>query len=308
MKKTIKLTESELTALVKRILNEVAEEPVLDKQTKIFGNFFFGEGKTKPMSFNGAQVTQADVDRLIKEMAMFIKNTGTLETLRKFGRTEGGYANNTQNIPKFISLNIGTSHTGSGEANSNVAQGRFGFLSGMVMKAFDMLGVDSSIAKSVVITNSNTSYTPTNLDKNFFDPKKIKPDDIERWGHISITNLATMGNKTSGIQQIQRSLNSASSDINNIFVDGVNEEKVVFYIKRLQTFSDIQDLSNSINAGGKWSSLEDFLNDQLFDDMEEMRAVATHLQKCAAASGKQKDTIRLVPKAVGTFISIGLGN
>lgn len=307
MKKTIKLTESELTALVKRILNEVAEEPVLDKQTKIFGNFFFGEGKTKPMSFNGAQVTQADVDRLIKEMAMFIKNTGTLQTLQKFGRTEGGLSNNSQ-IPKFISLNIGTSHTGSGEANSNVAQGRFSFLSGMVMKAFDLLGVDTSIARSVVITNSNTSYSPTSLDKNFFDPKKLKPEDIERWGHISITNLATMGNKTSGIQQIQRSLNSASSDINNIFVDGVNEEKVVFYIKRLQTFSDIQDLSNSINAGGQWSSLEDFLNDQLFDDMDEMRAVATHLQKCAAASGKQKDTIRLVPKTGGMFISIGLGN
>ena len=307
MKKTIKLTESELTALVKRILNEVAEEPVLDKQTKIFGNFFFGEGKTKPMSFNGAQVTQADVDILIKEMAMFIKNTGTLQTLQKFGRTEGGSSNNSQ-IPKFISLNIGTSHTGSGEANSNVAQGRFSFLSGMVMKAFDLLGVDTSIARSVVITNSNTSYSPTRLDKNFFDPKKLKPEDIERWGHISITNLATMGNKTSGIQQIQRSLNSASSAVNTFFVDGVNEEKVVFYIKRLQTFSDIQDLSNSINAGGQWSSLEDFLNDQLFDDSNEMTEIARHLQKLALASQKQKDTVRLFSASGGLKISIGLGN
>ena len=30
MKKTIKLTESDLTALVKKILNEVAEEPWID--------------------------------------------------------------------------------------------------------------------------------------------------------------------------------------------------------------------------------------------------------------------------------------
>lgn len=308
MKKVIKLTEAELTKLIKKVISEtVGKEPVLDNQTKIFGTFLFGEGKTKPSSFNNRPVTQSDVDSLIRQMAMFIKNSGTLDTLQNFSRSKVGAPKNSQ-IPKFISLNIGTSHTGSGETNSNVAQGRYSFLSGMVMKAFDLLGVDSSIAKSVVVTNSDSSYTPSNLDKNFFDPKKIKPEDSERWGHIRITSLATMGNTIDGIQDIQKSFNDASSIVNNIFVDGVNEKKIVDHIQRLQTFSDIQDLSQSISAGGKWNSLEDFLNDQLFDDPAEMRAISTHLQKCASNSGKQKDTIRLIKNAIGYNISIGLGN
>jgi hypothetical protein len=276
----------------------------LDKKTKIFGNFFFGEGKTKPMSFNGAQVTQADVDRLIKEMAMFIKNTGTLQTLQKFGRTEGGYSNNSQ-IPKFISLNIGTSHTGSGEANSSVAQGRFNFLSGMVMKAFDLLGVDTSIARSVVVTNSNTSYSPTSLDKNFFDPKKLKPDDIERWGHISITNLATRGMDTRDIQGVQGELNSASSIINTGLLDFVDEDRIVKSLLGLETFSDIKDLDDAISAqrDSRFNNLESFINTQLFDDKDAMRTIATHFMRIAKASGKQSDTVRMV----GNNISIGLG-
>ena len=41
MKKVIKLTESELTALVKRVIKEVAEEPILDNKERIFGTFGF---------------------------------------------------------------------------------------------------------------------------------------------------------------------------------------------------------------------------------------------------------------------------
>lgn len=306
MKKVIKLTESELTNLIKKVIQEqsikeaaMGIEPILDKKSKIFGNFFFGEGKTKPNSFNGEPITQADVDYIVREIADFIKETGTLKTLQNFHKSG--------KIPKFITLSIGTSHTGSGETNSSIAQGRYNFLTGVVMKAFDLLGVDSAIAKSVVITKSDSSYNPSNLDKNFFDPKKVKPEDIERYGVITITPLVTKGNDIAGIQNIQRGLNSASSIINNVIVDGVDEEKIVDYIRSLQTFSDIQDLDAAINAGGKWPSLERFLNSQLFDDPKEMREVVMHLQKLATESGKQKDTIRLLRTALGSEISIGLG-
>jgi len=48
MKKVIKLTESELTALVKRVIKEVAEEPIMDHTEQIAAAMFFDEGKTIP--------------------------------------------------------------------------------------------------------------------------------------------------------------------------------------------------------------------------------------------------------------------
>lgn len=303
MKKTIKLTESDLTALVRRILNEVAEEPVLDHAEHVSTILFFDEGKTFP-SYDafGNGFDKEDYAGIIEDVADYIsKETNTIKALEKF------YDNQGTKIPKFISLNVGTSHSGTGEKNSSVAQGRLDFLMGIVMKAFDRLGLDSSVAKSFVISNTNAQYKPTKLNK-IYDPKKVKVNKFDRFAYIGITPMNIKGNTTSGIQHIQRGLNNASSLVNTIFVDNVNETKVVFYIKRLGTFSDIQDLSKSINAGGNWNSLEDFLNDQLFDDQDEMTEIAKHLQKLAISAGKQKDTVRLFSAAGGLKISIGLGN
>jgi hypothetical protein len=102
---------------------------------------------------------------------------------------------------------------------------------------------------------------------------------------------------------VQKGLNRGSSVVNTWAVDGVDESVIVKNIQKLQSFSDIIDLSNSINAGGVWANLEDFINDQLFDDPEEMRMVAKHLGRLAVRSNKQVDTIRVV----GGKISIGLG-
>jgi hypothetical protein len=90
-------------------------------------------------------------------------------------------------------------------------------------------------------------------------------------------------------------------------VDNVDEAEVVKYIRKLQTFSDITDLSDAINASGRFVSLEDFLNDQLFDDTDEMRQIAGHLKMLAQRSQKQADTIRLINTGNGTRITIGTG-
>lgn len=279
-------------------------EPILDKKGKVFGTFLFDEGKTKPSSFNGGPVTQAGIDYLIKELAGYIKSTGTLKTLQDFGVNKVGVPKNAA-IPKFITLAIGTSHTGSGETNSSVAQGRYNFLAGMVMKAFDLLGVDSAIAKSVVITNSDSAYRPSNLDKNFFDPKKMKPEDVERYGAITVTPLVTKGNDVRGIQGIQGELNSASSIINTGFLDFVDEDRIVKALLGLETFSDIKDLDDAIAAqrDSRFNGLESFINTQLFDDKDAMRLIASHFIDLAKASGKQSDTVRMI----GDKISIGLG-
>lgn len=305
MKKIIKLTESDLTALVKRIINEVAEEPVMDPTEVTYGTVYFDEGKIFPSyDSSGQPFDKQDYNDSIEELAAFLsKETNTIKTIEKF------YDNPTFKIPKFISVNVGTSHSGTGEKNAAVAQGRLDFLTGIVMKAFNKIGVDSSVAKSFVVSNANAQYKPKKLNA-IYDPKKVRTSQFDRFGFISVTPMNIKGNTTSGIQRIQTGLNNASSVVNSIFLplDGVDETKVVNYIKGLQTFSDIQDLSDSIKAGGKWNSLEDFLNDQLFDDPKEMLQINSHLQKCAVNSGKQKNTVRLSSTTRGYEISIGLDN
>lgn len=298
MKKTIRLTEQELTQMIKRIINEVAEEPI-KTGGKIFGTFGFAEGKSVPSFFNGMPVTNADVASLVKGMATYLTSSGTINTLKQF-------KNNPKfPMPKFITLNVGTSHTGRGETNAAVAQGRLNFLAGIVAKAFDLLGVDAAVAKSVIISNSNAKYDTSNLDKNFYDATKKKPNATERFGFISVSQVNVKGLDTKNIQGIQGELNSASSLINTGFLDLVDEEKIVRSLLGLETFSDIQDLDDAIAAqrDSRFNSLESFINDQLFDDPKAMAVIANHLTKLAKASGKQGDTVRMIGKS----ISIGLG-
>ena len=270
MYKNFILTESEKEEILnmhkshgyKNVVNEVAEEPVLD----------------------------------------LTNQSHTISTLRKF-RNSPNFR-----IPPFIEIHVGTSHSGSGETNASLAQGRYNFMTGVVMAAFKKIGVDASVAKSVIINKTDNTYAPSGLDRNFYDPKLVKTNPSERMAWIIIRALDTQGNTTKEIQGIQKGLNQASSVINNIFVDGVDETKVIRYLQRLKTFSDIEDLNDAINAGGKFDSLEGFLNDQLFDDPKQMEAAKIILQRCAMNSGKQKNTVRTFTDSTGmSRISIGLG-
>jgi len=297
MKKTIKLTESELTALVKRILNEVAEEPILDNKNRIFGTFGFPAGPKPAITLHGLPLTKANVEILKDQMADFINRSGTLTTLQKFR------GNTNFPIPKFITIHVGTSSSGSGQANAEAAQYRINYLYQFVKSALDGFGVDDAIIKQIITTNTNAKYTPTQLDKNFYDKNKTYADPYEQFGYISVNAVKTAGLDTGGIQNVQKGLNRGSSDVNNWVVDGVDEDIIVKNIEKLQTYSDIVDLSNSISAGGTWANLEDFINDQLFDDPQEMRMVAMHLGSLAVKSGKQRDTVRII----GGKLSVGFG-
>jgi hypothetical protein len=281
-------------------LAEVAPEPIMNGRS-IVGYFSFKEGQTYPWYLGDKPFSKANEQNAVDQIVGYLSKGDTLKVLQKFKNNE------EFPLPKFIELHVGTSHSGSGEKNAAVAEGRLNFLKGLVTKAFDKMGIDSQVIKSIVVSNSNEKYDTSKLDKNFFDPKKVDVDHSERFGHIVIHHLTERGLDTKGIQNVQKGLNSASSVINTWVVDGVAEELVVKNILKLQSFSDIEDLSDSISAGGKWGGLEEFLNDQLFDDEQEMIAVGRYLSKLAKASGKQADTVRLFRSGGNYRISIGFG-
>lgn len=283
-------------------MNEAAPEPIVTGEPISIFVFGFPEGKAAPNMANGALGTysnKSSISSYVRDMASQISESGIVPVLEKY--MDSG------KLPKFIHIHVGTSHTGSGEANASVAEARFQYLENVVANAMKILGIDASVVKTMITRDSDTIYTRSKLNKNFYDPKLKQPKAYERFGEIVIFDLQERGLDTKGIQNVQRGLNRGSSVVNTWVADNVSEDVIVNNIQKLQSFSDIIDLSNSINAGGNWMSLEDFLNDQLFDDAKEMTTVASHLKKLAVRSNKQSDTIRLYRGGNGLRISIGLG-
>jgi hypothetical protein len=182
------------------------------------------------------------------------------------------------------------------------------YLRKLISDALIQLKIRPDVVYQIVTTNTDAQYQPSKLDTSFYDARVLAPNDNERFGEIRIKDLSTQGLNTGGIQNVQHGLNDASSIVNTILVDNVDEDAIVFNIKRLQTYSDIQDLDNAIKAQGhEYAGLEDFINDQLFDDPIQIRQVAQHLNKCAMKSSLPDKTIRLVQDRNGNFsISINL--
>jgi hypothetical protein len=314
MKKVIRLTESDLVRLVKRVLKEDGPEAIASENygTEVF--YTFPEGSVRQggaipdyciakFMGDGQMNEYGPKDPIIvKNIARSLKDSGALEVIAKYNKSQY----NRGNLPQFIYLNASTSTSGTGGVNAEVGQARLNYVENIVTQAFRSLGVDLSVIKQI-IKREATRYNPEYIDRNFFDTTQIDPTDQLRYASINIKYLSEKGLDTKGIQDVQRGLNQAQSVINTIFVDNVDEAEVVKYIRKLQTFSDITDLSDAINASGRFVSLEDFLNDQLFDDTDEMRQIAGHLKMLAQRSQKQADTIRLINTGNGTRITIGTG-
>ena len=316
MKKVIRLTESDLVRLVKRVLKEDGPEPIAYDTKFIVELFYtFPEGSVRQGGaipdyclgrFSGGtemyEYTPND-PIIVQNIANSIQRSGMLDVIAKYNKSQY----NRGNLPQFIYLNSSTSTSGTGGVNAEVGQARLNYVENVVTQAFRSLGVDLSVIKQI-IKREATRYTPEYIDKNFYDTTQVDPTDQLRYASINIKFLTEMGLDTKGIQSVQRGLSQAQSIINTIFVDNVDEAEIVNYISRLQTFSDITDLSDAISAAGTFQSLEDFLNDQLFDDPNEMKKIASHLKMLAKRSGKQEDTVRLVNTGGNKMrITIGSG-
>lgn len=287
MGKVIKLTETKLKEIIQKMINEVAPEPVLGRW-HLMGHFLFGEGQTTPTYLNGGKIGPGSTKRIMEQIKQKMMADGTLQAMERF------YDSEKFQIPKFIKISVGTSHTSGPGENANVAQGRVNYLMGLVEGALRGLGIREDIIKSFIIADTNAKYSPSKLDTKFYDASKVSPNAFERFGKIEINQVQIKGINTGHVQSVQRSLNSASSIINTFLGDNVDSKTISNAISHLETYSDIQDLDNALSAQGKWSGLEDFLNDQLSNYPRTLTHIASYLDQCAQTSGKQSGTVRMV--------------
>jgi len=291
MKKIIRLTESDLYRMVskaKRGIYEAAPEPEpvpTDESDTCSASFLFGEGETQ---FKTEISTQAK---------QFIKGciSSSIPTIQKF-HNSGKF-----DLPALVTFYVGTSSTGDFRTNKQVAEKRMSYLTNLYLDVMGSFGIREDVAYKLLV-QSNKSYTPSKIDRDFYDPAKVKPNSAERICSIVISPITTMGRNNDTIGKLSGSLIDASSIINTYLVDNVDEEHIVMAMEKLQTYSDIKDLNRAM-IDARMGSLQSFLNDQLFDDPREKSKIVNLLNKCAKRSGK--DTIATI---VGGNMSIIIEN
>jgi hypothetical protein len=248
-------------------------------------SIFFSEGEYQ---------LNSELSNKIKE---YIKEriTSSIPTIRKFHNSD------KFDLPQLITFYVGTSSTGDFGTNKRVAEKRMSYLTNLYLQAMSELGIREDVAYKLLL-QSNKSYTPSKIDRDFYDPAKVKPDSAERICSIVIDPITTKGLSDVQIGNISGKLIDASSIINNWLVDNVDEQDILNGILSLQTYSDIKDLNRAM-VDARMGTLQNFLNDQLFDDSMEKNQIVNHLNRIARRSGKST-----VVTTVGGNISIILEN
>jgi hypothetical protein len=282
MKKIVRLTESDLLSIVKRVIKEstMGEEPI-SRGLELRLPFLFDEGQTK---------FKPEIAKMAKEQ---IKNKlkKSIKVIQKF------YKDPSITIPKIINVKVGTSSTGTNATNREVGQRRMNYLIKIIQESLTELGVQPDMAYSL-ISQQNTVYKPSSLDKNFFNNEVIPPKSYERAGVIEVLPLEIQGLNPNKMGELQGKLIDASSIINTWLVDNVDEDSIISGIKKLQTYSDITDLNKSLK-NARMGDLETFLNNQLFDDYSYKQDIVSHLNFASENSEKGQ-----IAKMVGDKISI----
>ena len=266
MKRIIRLTESDLTRLVKRIVKETvtAVEPVLGYKDAIFNQ--------DSLALGSATVDSTKETTFITEATNIIKKS--CSTLKKYNSLNSSFK-----VPKFIKIEVGTDPLGGELENVTTYNKRVKKAKEMVSKALiDGCGfVDTQITKFL---SPVAEYQPSKIDRN---QTIVTPNPKERYIKIQVAQVVEAGNTESDIDKIEDTLTTARGW--NLNTD---EASIVNGICKLETYSDIEDLDDELRRfGGLQAFINDTITDGLgiFTDRKERRQIKACLNNASRRSG-----------------------
>jgi hypothetical protein len=292
MKRIIRLTESDLTRIVKRVIKE-SEESVMKPEpvpTGVVyqGTFAFDEGK--------ASMTKETRKKLIDEIKRIIKSS--IPTIQRFH--SGQFT-----LPQMFEVNVGTSSTGTPEVNAKVSKARKLLFEGIIKEALRSFNIREDIIEKIYSLQSKSYYEPSKLDFNFYDSKKVKPDDEERFGILKIMPIKTMGLDDKGLStasfKVQspdvtrsRTIKNPESLINlwGLMDPGTtteyyiepDQESISKGVSMLKTYTDVEDLNDQLENARR-GGVADVINDKITDRTKFIEACAT-IKNAFKRSGK----------------------
>jgi len=289
MKKVIRLTESDLKRLVERVLhestllNEDEPEPVHSDHSWV-AKFAFDEGKA-----NMTPKTKKDVTNFLVKVL-----TPMVPTIQQF-------IDSKYKLPQIFNINVGTSHTGTPEANAQVARLRKQLFVNLIDEALKKLGLNA-VRREQISNMEGTDYQPSRFDYSFFDPKVVKPDDKERFGIITINPIERRGNDSTElaissklvqrpdvIQRVKRDESWFDNVLDYIglgdpdYVDVTtpNVDAIVSGIEMLETFSDLEQLNQEI-LNARQMDLGQYLSSKNLRP-NVMSSICSHLKRVVAS-------------------------
>jgi hypothetical protein len=267
MGKIIRLTESDLLKIVKKVIKESAlsPEPMLT-----------GADCVAAVHFSENEVTVSPSSK--GEITEFIKTclTTSLQTILRFQPDNQRFTGSYFPIPTIIELYAGTSSTGSDEVNAKKGQGRLIALENIAKQALRDLKLSETTILRVLTTNTTKTYRPSEIDRHI-NRKTTRPDPNERICYIKVNEVTTRGLSKQKVGTLAMLLDTYGDQFD------VPEDKIVNVIKILQSYSDIEEL-NEYLANTEHGNLENFINNTIQDgltpfgsDTKERIEIVNHL-------------------------------
>lgn len=290
-----RILEMHKTATKNHYLNELESmkpEPVPTGKVYI-GTFAFDEGK--------ANMTNETRQDLIDEIKEIIKDS--IPTIQKF-------QNSPFKLPKMFEVNVGTSSTGTPEANASVAKKRKSLFEEIIKSALRSFNIREDIIEKIYSLQSTSYYTPSKLDFNFYDARKIKPNDKERFGVLKIMTITTMGLNDANLNvasfKVQSPDITKSKSVKNpddmynlwgLWDSGYHTEyyiepdqdSIYAGVKMIKTYSDVKDLNSQL-VNARKGGVAKVINDKLTDPNKFIEACST-IKKAFERSGKSTTAV-----------------